>query len=67
MSIRNNKINNRPFSSYDICLIKDLNKLKNNNFPKFSYEGGDGFQGVKFYLKNGESINANGGSMNYMS
>ena len=63
----NRKTNNKPFSSNEITLIRDVNKLKYNNFSKFNYEGGDGFQGVKFYLKNGESINANGGSMNYMS
>ena len=64
---KTNTRNVRPFSSNEITLIKDPSALKNNNFPTFLYEGGDGFKGVKFYLKNGESINANGGAMNYMS
>lgn len=63
----NSKVNTTPFSSNEITLIKDFSKLKYNGAPEFIYEGGDGFQGVKFYLKLGESINANGGAMNYMS
>jgi len=65
-SLKNNK--NKKFSSNDIILIKDPLKLKNNEeFPKFEYEGGDGFNCVKVTLKNNQSIRADAGAMNYMS
>lgn len=38
-----------------------------NKFPKFEYEGGDGFSCVKITLQPGESIRADGGAMNYMT
>ena len=62
------KPNNKKFKSNYICLINNLELLKNNKeFPKFEYEGPDGFKSVKFLLNKGESIRADGGSMNYMS
>jgi uncharacterized protein (TIGR00266 family) len=48
-------------------LIKDPSTINNKLFPKFEFEGGDGFKSVKFYLKEDEKINADGGSMNYMT
>lgn len=66
--VKNNKNKNKKFSSNDIILIKDPLKLKNNEeFPKFEYEGGDGFKCVKVTLKNNQSIRADAGAMNYMS
>jgi len=59
---RNKSNNNKIF------LIRDPNNFKNKEkFPKFEFEGGDTSQCVKFYLKTGDSIQANGGAMNYMS
>ena len=59
---------NNRYKSDKITLIKDPKLLINNkSFPKFEYEGGDGFQCVKFYLERNEKIRANGGAMNYMS
>lgn len=61
-------MSNNRYRSNKITLIKDPKLLINNkSFPKFEYEGGHGFQSVKFYLENNEKIRANGGSMNYMS
>ena len=62
----NNKNN---LNKNNISLIKNTTLfLKNNkNFPIFSYEGGDGFQCVKFKLRPKESIRADAGAMNYMS
>jgi uncharacterized protein (TIGR00266 family) len=60
--------NNKKFKSNYICLINNLELLKNNKeFPKFEYEGPDGFKCIKILLNEGESIRADGGSMNYMS
>ena len=61
-------MSNKRYINDKITLIKDPKLLINNkSFPKFEYEGGDGFQCVKFYLEKNEKIRANGGSMNYMS
>lgn len=65
----NQNKSDKPFSSNKVVLIKNNNSsIKNNgNFPNFKYEGGDGFDTVKFTLKPNESIRADGGSMNYMT
>jgi len=61
-------MSNNRYKSNKITLIKDPKLLINNkSFPKFIYEGGQGFQSVKFFLEKNEKIRANGGSMNYMS
>ena len=61
-------MSNNRYRSNKITLINNPKLLINNkSFPKFEYEGGYGFQSVKFYLENNEKIRANGGSMNYMS
>ena len=61
-------MSNNRYKNNKITLIKDPKLLLNNkSFPKFEYEGGYGFQSVKFYLESNEKIRANGGSMNYMS
>ena len=60
----NKKILNKKI----ISLIKDPSLLKNNTtIPKYKYEGGSGFECVRFTLKPKESIQADAGSMNYMS
>ena len=56
------------FSSSIVTLIKNPSLLENNKeFPVFTYEGGSGFEAVKFILKPGEMIRGDGGAMNYMS
>jgi len=61
-------MSNKRYINDKITLIKDPKLLINNkSFPKFIYEGGDGFECVKFFLEKNEKIRANGGSMNYMS
>lgn len=63
------KNNNKTiFSSNSIALIKNPLLLKNNpEFPKFKYEGSDGFKCVKFALEKDQKIRADAGAMNYMS
>ena len=53
----------------NISLIKNpaLFLKENKNYPLFSYEGGDGFQCVKFNLKPQQAIRADAGTMNYMA
>ena len=53
----------------EITYIKNSKNSNNitKNFPKWEIEGGDGFQSVKFTLKPGQDIYADGGKMNYMS
>jgi uncharacterized protein (TIGR00266 family) len=56
--------NNKIFNSNKITLIKDPFTLKNNKeFPSFIYEAGT----LKVSLKQGESIRADAGAMNYMT
>jgi uncharacterized protein (AIM24 family) len=65
---KNQKNNPNNRKRNEIFLITNIDKFRNKSrFPQFSIEGGDGSQAVKFYLKKGESIRANGGAMNYMS
>ena len=60
----NKKILNKKI----ISLIKDPSLLKNNTtIPKYKYEGGSGFECVRFTLKPKESIQADAGALNYMS
>ena len=60
-----NKPNNNNKNS--INLIKDSKSLnKNNNIPNYKYEGGNGYECVKFTLKKNQSIRADAGTMNYM-
>jgi len=67
-NIKKKNTNKNKNKKSEIYLITDINKFKNkNNFPRFEFEGGDDSECVKFYLKKGESIRANGGAMNYMS
>lgn len=43
--------NNKKFNSKSICLVKNASLLKNNKeFLTFKYEGGSGFQTVRFIL-----------------
>jgi len=64
----NSKNKKTIFTSNIICLVDNINLLKNNiNFPKFTYNGSDGFKTISFILNYGESIRADGGAMNYMS
>ena len=50
-----NKPNNNNKNS--IYLIKDSKSLnKNNNIPNYKYEGGNGYECVKFTLKKNQSI-----------
>jgi len=63
-----NNSKKKTFTSNEITYIYNPNLLKNNTmFPKFEYEGGDGFQNVIFHLKPNEAIEAEGGAMNYMT
>ena len=56
--------NNKIFTSNSITLIKDPSTLKNNKeFPSFIYEAGT----LKVLLKQGESVRADAGAMNYMT
>lgn len=69
-SSKNQKLmnNKKKLNKTKISLIKDSALLGNNSkIPKYIYEGGSGFQCVRFRLKQNESINANAGAMNYMS
>lgn len=60
--------NNKSLNKTKISLIKNSSLLGNSNkIPKYIYEGGSGFQCVRFTLKQNESINADAGAMNYMS
>lgn len=62
----NNK-NNVNYNKKNLSLIKNKNKVvKIEKMPVFKYEGGSGFECVKFILKPGQSIDADGGAMNYM-
>lgn len=64
-NLLNNKIN---LNKSRISLIKNISLIeKNSKIPNFKYEGGSGFQCVRFNLKPNESINADAGAMNYMS
>ena len=66
--IPNKNKNNSNKKKNEIFFISNVNKFKNQSrFPKFNIEGGEGSESVKFYLKKGESIIANGDAMNYMS
>ena len=74
MVANNNKDTNKKNDKYhlnkkNISLIKNTTLFLKNNieYPIFSYEGGDGFQCVKFKLRPKESIRADAGAMNYMS
>ena len=72
--LKNNSNNNNNNNTYiinktNISLIKNpaLFLKENKNYPLFSYEGGDGFQCVKFNLKPKQAIRADAGTMNYMT
>jgi len=69
--LKNNSNNNNTYiiNKANISLIKNpaLFLKENKNYPLFSYEGGDGFQCVKFNLKPQQSIRADAGTMNYMT
>ena len=64
----NNNNNKYVLNKTTISLIKNptLFLKENKNYPIFSYEGGDGFQCVRFTLKPQQSIRADAGVMNYM-
>jgi len=64
--VNNESVNNQG-KNKKICFINNINFKNNLNLPKFTYNGSDGFKTVSFMLNNGESIRADGGSMNYMS
>ena len=65
---KKNTQNNYNKKKNEIFLISNIEKFKNKSrFPRFELEGSDNSECVKFYLKKGESIRANGGAMNYMS
>ena len=65
---KKNTPNNYNKKKNEIFLISNIDKFKNKSrFPRFELEGSDNSECVKFYLKKGESIRANGGAMNYMS
>jgi uncharacterized protein (TIGR00266 family) len=71
-SKNNNENNNNSkyvINKTNISLIKNsaLFLKENKNYPIFSYEGGDGFQCVKFNLKPQQAIRADAGTMNYMT
>lgn len=57
----------KKFSSNIIKLVDPKELINNEEFPKFSYIGGDGFYGVHFILGRNQEIRADGGTMNYMS
>ena len=65
----NKKKNYLKMNPTEITYIKNSKNSNNitKNFPKWEIEGGDGFQSVKFTLKPGQDIYADGGKMNYMS
>ena len=69
MSTKKKLLNNKKnLNKTQISLIKNVNKLSNNSkIPNYKYEGGSGFECVRFTLKPNESINADAGAMNYMS
>ena len=67
---------NNIFVSNDITYINNIDMLKNNDFPKFTYDGGDGFRTLTISLLPNsnrsnnhiqKSIYAEGGAMNYMT
>lgn len=60
--------NKKTLNKKTISLIKDPSLLnKNTKFPMYKYEGGSGYECVRFTLKPNESISADAGAMNYMS
>lgn len=57
-----------PLVNQNVILVNHYKPQVNiNNFPKFEYEGGDGFSCVKVILQPNQSIRADGGTMNYMT
>jgi len=70
-SKNNNNENNNKYNlnKTTISLIKNhaLFLKENKEYPIFSYEGGDGFQCVRFNLKPQQAIRADAGAMNYMA
>lgn len=57
----------RKLNSDIIFLVTNPIQTKNSNIcPDYDYEGGEGFKCIKFNLKQGEEIRAEGGAMNYI-
>lgn len=62
-----NKTKKKNNNKNSVYLIKDsVSFNKNNNIPNYKYEGGSGYECIRFKLKKNQSIRADAGAMNYM-
>ena len=64
---KKNSKNTKKNINNGIFLIKNSKSFnKNNNIPEYKYEGGNGYECIRFKLKKNQSIRADAGAMNYM-